>query len=152
VTGRPEPAVAVLGLAFKPETDDVREAPALEIIASLIKAGVQVRAHDPVAMENTRRHLPHVAYCPDAYAAASGADALLLATEWREYRLLDWREIRAAMRGTLVIDGRNALDGDLLSSLGFAYVGVGRPRAVSIHVNGHSLDYAAAFETHAVAD
>jgi UDPglucose 6-dehydrogenase len=139
VAGQPNPTVAVLGLAFKPGTDDVREAPALEIVADLIEAGIHVRAHDPVAVENARRALPHIAYCPDAYAAASGAHALLVATEWREYRSLDWRAIRDLMRGTLVIDGRNVLDGALLSSLGFAYAGVGRPPAAAAHLNGYYL-------------
>jgi UDPglucose 6-dehydrogenase len=148
VSGRPEATVAVLGLAYKPGTDDVREAPALEIVAGLIEAGIHVRAHDPVAAENARRTLPNIAFCPDVYATASGAHALLLATEWHEYRSLDWRAIRHAMRGTLVIDGRNALDAALLSSLGFDYVGVGRPPINSIRSNGYLVDRAAAFEAH----
>ena len=154
VTGQHEATVAVLGLAFKPGTDDVREAPALEIIASLIEAGITVRAHDPVAVENARRTLPNIASCPDVYTAASGADALLLATEWCEYRSIDWVAIREAMRGTLVIDGRNTLDGALLSSLGFAYVGVGRPPAASVHVHDHMLDqvHAAGAHVAGVAD
>lgn len=103
-------------------------------------------------MEDTRRHLPHIAYCSDVYAAASGADALLLATEGRESRLLDWREIQAAMCGMLVIDGRNALDGALLCSIGFAYDSVGRPPAVSVHEISHSRDYAAVFDAPVVTD
>ena len=152
VAGRPEATVAVLGLAFKPGTDDVREAPALEIVAGLIEAGVHVRAHDPVAAENAHRALPNIANCPDAYAAASGADALLLATEWGEYQSLDWPAIRNVMRGTLVIDGRNILDGTLLSSLGFTYVGIGRTPVNSVHSNGYLLDHVTAREAHAVAD
>jgi UDPglucose 6-dehydrogenase len=152
VTGQPEATVAVLGLAFKPGTDDVREAPALEIIASLIEAGITVRAHDPVAVENARRTLPNFASCSDVYAAVSGADALLLATEWLEYRSLDWQAIRSAMRGTLVVDGRNALDGALLSSLGFDYVGIGRTLSDSVHMNGYVLDHAHAVGALAGAD
>jgi UDPglucose 6-dehydrogenase len=152
VTGQPEATVAVLGLAFKPGTDDVREAPALEIVAGLIEAGVHVRAHDPAAVENVRRILPSITFCPDAYAATTSADAVLLATEWCEYRSLDWRAIRNAMRGTLVVDGRNALDGALLSSLGFSYVGVGRPLATSAYVNDCLLDNAHAVGALAGAD
>jgi len=152
VTGQHEATVAVLGLAFKPGTDDVREAPALEIVGSLIEAGIHVHAHDPVAVENARRHVPNIDYCPDVYAAASGADALLLATEWCEYRSIDWRAIRDAMRGTLVIDGRNALDGALLSSLGFAYVGIGRTPVASVHMNDYFLDQVQAGEPLSVAD
>jgi UDPglucose 6-dehydrogenase len=121
-----DPTIAVLGLAFKPDTDDIREAPALEIIARLTATGARVRAHDPVAIGNARRVLPHVDYCADPYRVARGADVLLLATEWPMYRNLDWAAIRTQVRGNVVVDGRNALDGDFLAGLGFCYVPVGR--------------------------
>jgi UDPglucose 6-dehydrogenase len=118
--------VAVLGLAFKPDTDDIRESPSIDIIGRLVDAGVRVRAHDPVAMGNARRLLPTVRYCDEPYDAARGSDALLLATEWAEYRKLDWQRMHALMRGHTVVDGRNHLDGTRLSGLGFRYLSVGR--------------------------
>lgn len=123
----PRATITVLGVAFKPDTDDIREAPAIEIIQRLIEAGVDVRAHDPVAMDHARRLLPDVRWCVDAYEAAWGSDALLLATEWGEYRDLDWRAMRDQMRGWKVLDGRNALDGEAMATLGFTYHSVGRP-------------------------
>jgi UDPglucose 6-dehydrogenase len=122
----PDTTVAVLGLAFKPNTDDIREAPALEIIGQLLEAGIRVRAHDPIAMDNARRVLPNIEWCMDAYDAAKGSDAVLLATEWREYLDLDWRLMRDLMPGRVVLDGRNVLDGGALASLGFTYLSIGR--------------------------
>jgi UDPglucose 6-dehydrogenase len=119
-------SVAVLGLAFKPHTDDLRGSPALDIIGRLLEQGVHVRAHDPQAMEAARRHLANVEYVHDPYAAATGADAVLLATEWPEYLQLDWVRIRTLMRGRLVLDGRNVLHGDRLTELGFEFRSFGR--------------------------
>lgn len=131
------PTVAVLGLAFKPGTDDVRESPALDIIVRLLDAGIDVQAHDPVAMESARRVVSDVKYCDDAYGALSGADAVLLATEWDEYRDLDWRRVLTLMHGRTVVDGRNHLDGKLLRSFGFRYESVGRrtPAARALALN-----------------
>ena len=134
------PTVGVLGLAFKPNTDDIREAPALDIISRLLEQGVRVRAHDPVAMGNARRLLPSVVYCEDAYDVATNSDALLLATEWHDYITLDWSEIRSRMRGTLVLDGRNALDGSFLLELGFTYTSFGRSPNGQPHPNGRAVD------------
>ena len=131
VRNQPHATVGVLGLAFKPDTDDVRSAPALEIIARLLEEGALVRAHDPVAMTNACRVLPEVQYCRDAYDVATGCDAVLLATEWPEYLSLDWRRIRSRMRGRVVLDGRNALDAAALSALGIDYRAFGRPAAAS---------------------
>ncbi len=125
--GALEPTVAVLGLSFKPETDDLRGSPALAVIRQLVTAGVHIRAHDPRAMEHARLLVPEVHYAQDPYNAAAGADALLLATEWPEYLQLDWRRMRTTMRGSLVLDGRNALHRGLLTSLGFDYRSFGRP-------------------------
>jgi len=137
----PDTAVAVLGLAFKPDTDDIREAPALDIICQLLAAGIRVRAHDPIAMNNARRVLPNVRWCSDAYEAAKGSDAILLATEWSDYRTLEWRLVRDLMRGRVVLDGRNVLDGRALASLGFTYLSIGRlplrPAPTLIAVAGH---------------
>lgn len=136
VDGVPGATVGVLGLAFKPETDDVRDAPALDIIMRLLEAGIQVRAHDPVAAPNARLLLPGVHYCKDAYGVANSSDALLLATEWPEYLALNWKEVRSLMRGRVVLDGRNVLDGSMLTALGFKYLSFGRPE--SPNSNGHS--------------
>ena len=127
--------VCVLGLAFKPNTDDVRGAPALDVIRRLLEEGVRVRAHDPVAMANACGVLPNVDYCRDAYDAAIGSDALLLATEWPDYLTLDWKRMRSLMRGGLLLDGRNALNGRLLSAMGFTYLSFGR--SGSLASNGH---------------
>jgi len=125
-TPGPTRTVAVLGLAFKPNTDDLRGSPALDVIGRLLEEGVHVRAHDPQAMAVARAHLPNVEYVEDAYAAATGADALLLATEWPEYLQLDWGMIGALMRGRLVLDGRNVLHGDRLTEAGIEYRSFGR--------------------------
>jgi UDPglucose 6-dehydrogenase len=125
-TNRNRRTVAVLGLSFKPDTNDVRDSPAIDIISRLVNRGVRVRAHDPVAIEDARRLLPDVCYCDEPYDAARGSDAILLATEWSDYRKLDWRRMYALMRAHTVVDGRNYLDGVRLSELGFRYVSVGR--------------------------
>jgi UDPglucose 6-dehydrogenase len=126
VLSKPDPTVAVLGLAFKPDTDDLREAPALDVIRMLVDAGVRVRAHDPQAMENARPIVPEITYCANAYEAAKGADLLFLATEWREYVALDWKRIRAVMNSAVVFDGRHVLDKLALSEVGFEYLSFGR--------------------------
>jgi UDPglucose 6-dehydrogenase len=120
--------VAVLGLAFKPNTDDVRDAPALAIIRRLRERGAAVRAHDPIANARARAELGDagVAYCDDMYATVAGADAVLLATEWNEFRALDFARCAAAMRGDLLVDGRNVFDPDKVRAAGLRYAGVGR--------------------------
>ena len=127
LAGVPDATAGVLGLAFKPHTDDVRESPALAVLARLVDDGVVVRAHDPVAIANAQRAIPSARYCSDPYAAAVGADVLLLATEWPLYRELDWARMLRRMRGNTVLDARNALDGPALTALGFEYLSIGRP-------------------------
>jgi UDPglucose 6-dehydrogenase len=134
VSGIEEPVVAILGLAFKPNTDDVRGSPALGIARQLLAEGVIVRAHDPFALINASRVLPDVQYHEDAYSALDGADAVLLATEWEEYCSLDWVLVRESMRGKTVVDGRNSLNRVLLNELGFCYWSFGR----AIHTNGNA--------------
>jgi UDPglucose 6-dehydrogenase len=119
--------IGVLGLAFKPNTDDVRFAPAIEVVRCLQTERAVVRATDPVAIEKARAVLPGVDFVEDAYRAASGADALLLLTEWAEYRALDWNRIRDEMARPLVIDGRNALSPAEMRALGFEYDCFGKP-------------------------
>lgn len=120
--------IAVWGLSFKPETDDIREAPALVVIRLLLDAGAEVRAYDPVAMDECRHRHPGlgIAYAATMYEAAEGADALVLMTEWKQFRMPDWSRLHAAMRGALVVDGRNIFDREELAAAGFRYRGIGK--------------------------
>lgn len=121
--------IGVLGLAFKPDTDDVRGAPAIHICRRLLEAGAVVQAYDPAAMPNSRRVLndENVVFCPDAYAAAAGVDALWIATEWNEFRDIELARIKSAMRVPLLFDSRNLFDPEKARALGFRYFGTGRP-------------------------
>ncbi len=118
--------IAVLGLAFKPETNDIRESPALDIIKDLLKAGARVRAYDPVAMIETAEVIPEVNYADDEYSAVTGADALVLVTEWNQFRALDMKRIRDLMKTGKVADLRNIYEPEDMRELGFEYVGIGR--------------------------
>ncbi len=123
-------AVAVWGLAFKAETDDVRESPALVLVEALLEAGATVRVHDPAARETARRQLgDRVTYAPHAFDALGGADALAIVTEWLEYRNPDFTRIKQLMRQPLIVDGRNLYDPTRLGKLGFTYDSIGRPLA-----------------------
>jgi UDPglucose 6-dehydrogenase len=118
--------IGALGLAFKPNTDDVRDSPAIIIIAKLIEAGAAVQAYDPVAMDNAKRLLSKLSTCSDPYAVASGSDALIVLTEWDEFKWLDFGKIKALLKNPVVVDTRNCLDPKLLRQMGFLYEGVGR--------------------------
>ena len=118
--------VGLLGLAFKPNTDDLREAPSLDIARVLIAAGADVRAYDPAAMAGARELLPAIVYSADPYALADGADGLVLVTEWNEFRQLDLGRVKASMRRPVMVDGRNIYDPAMMRSLGFTYRGIGR--------------------------
>ena len=119
--------IGVLGLSFKPETDDMREAPALPIVSALVAEGATVRAFDPAAMEQARTVLPaEVVYCSDAWDAASGAECLVLLTEWNQFRSLDLVRLRDCMRRPLVVDLRNVYEPDRVREAGFDYHSVGR--------------------------
>ncbi|MBV9958586.1 MAG: UDP-glucose/GDP-mannose dehydrogenase family protein, partial [Acidobacteria bacterium] len=118
--------IAVLGLSFKPETDDMREAPSIEIIRGLVERGAQVRAYDPAAMEEARKCLPDIAYAEDEYAAVAGADALVFMTEWNQFRALNMERVKELMRSPRIADLRNIYEPEDLRELGFDYVGVGR--------------------------
>jgi UDPglucose 6-dehydrogenase len=124
--------IALLGLAFKPDTDDMREASSLVLSARLQADGAHVRAFDPIAESEARRLIPGVDLADDALDAVTDADAVVLVTEWREFRELDWDEVASAMRGTLVVDGRNALDADAVRAAGLLYEGVGRGTVTSL--------------------
>jgi UDPglucose 6-dehydrogenase len=118
--------ITLLGLAFKPNTDDMREATSLVLSARLQAAGARVTAYDPVAEEEARHLLRGVAFADGGMAAVKGADAVVLVTEWQEFRELDWAEVAAAMAGTVVVDGRNALDSAAVRAAGLTYEGIGR--------------------------
>jgi UDPglucose 6-dehydrogenase len=118
--------IAILGLAFKPETDDMREAPAIDIINGLLERGSAVRAYDPVAMHEAAAVLPGVSYSADEYEAVTNADALVFVTEWNQFRALDMRRIRDLMRVPRIADLRNIYDPADMRELGFEYIGVGR--------------------------
>ena len=121
--------IGVLGIAFKPNTDDIRLAPAVEVIRRLLAEGVTVRATDPEAMERARHVFPDLCYSADPYEVARGSDALLILTEWDQYRRLDWKKIRGEMARPLVIDARNMLRPAEMKAIGFEYVSFGRPDA-----------------------
>ena len=118
--------VGVLGLAFKPNTDDMREAKSLDVIADLLASGATVKAYDPIAMENTKGVFPHIAYGANAYEVAAGADALVIVTEWNEFKLLNFERLQQIMARPLILDGRNLYDPERLRRLGFEYHSVGR--------------------------
>jgi UDPglucose 6-dehydrogenase len=119
--------IALWGLAFKPNTDDVRFAPSIGLVKSLLDEGADVRAYDPEAMEKAKSVIPNITYCSNPYQAAEGADAIVVVTEWDEFRRLDWNRLRTAVERPLVVDGRNMLDAQELARHGFHYVSVGRP-------------------------
>ena len=118
--------IAVLGLAFKPETDDMRDSPTIPIIKGLQRLGASIRAYDPQAMDNARGIFEDVTYCADAYSTADSADALVLATEWNEFRALNFDRISAALRQPVLVDLRNVYDPHRMRAHGFAYTSVGR--------------------------
>ena len=122
--------VAVLGLAFKPNTDDLRDAKSLEVIEGLLAENATVRTYDPIAMDNTRKIFPHIQYCDNAYQSAAGAHALAVVTEWNEFKFLDLARVKETMAEPIIFDGRNIYDPQRMRRLGFEYHCVGRPPVV----------------------
>src|SRR5574344_493955 len=120
--------IALWGLAFKPETDDMREAPSVVTANLLIKAGAKVRAYDPVAIEESKKHYlkETIYYAKDIYDASQGADAIALLTEWKQFRLPNWKDIKNSMRGNIFVDGRNIYDRDEMKTNGFNYQSIGK--------------------------
>ncbi len=119
--------VAVLGLTFKPNTDDMREAPSIPLITALHDMGAKVRAYDPAGMEQAKQVLPGVTYCENPYACAKGADALVIVTEWEEFRALDLEQLKSMMAQPVIVDLRNIYRPEDMAKLGFVYRSVGRP-------------------------
>ncbi|OGH30834.1 MAG: UDP-glucose 6-dehydrogenase [Candidatus Levybacteria bacterium RIFCSPHIGHO2_02_FULL_42_12] len=118
--------IGVLGLAFKPDTDDMRDAPSIPVINALIKEGAMIASYDPVAMDNAKAILRNVKFCNDPYAVAKDSDLLIVMTEWNEFRQLDSKKIYSLMRSPNILDGRNVYDKKQMEKLGFVYQGVGR--------------------------
>ena len=118
--------VAVLGLTFKPETDDMREAPSIPIVTGLLDMGAKVRAHDPVGIEQARKELPDIEYCDDPYECVAGADAMVVVTEWVQYRTLDLERLKGLLRQPVVVDLRNIYRPEDMAAHGFSYESVGR--------------------------
>jgi UDPglucose 6-dehydrogenase len=118
--------VAVLGLTFKPDTDDMREAPSIPLVTGLLDMGAKVRAHDPVGMEQARKELPDIEYCEDPYLCVRGADAMVVVTEWVQYRTLDLERLKDEMAQPVVVDLRNIYRPEDMAAHGFVYESVGR--------------------------
>jgi len=118
--------VGILGLAFKPDTDDIRQAPSMDIIEEIKRLGGRVKAYDPKAIPNAKKMLDGIDYCKSAYRAAQGADAVVLVTEWDEFKGLDLCRLKSLMKGTVFVDGRNLFDVDTMEKLGFEYYCIGR--------------------------
>ena len=123
--------IALLGLAFKPNTDDMRDAKSIDVIGKLLAEGAIIQAYDPIAMDNCRRIFPQIAYCENPYEAAAGASAILLVTEWNEFRFLNFDRIKEVVERPVIFDGRNMYDPQRMRRLGFEYYGIGRA------TNGH---------------
>ena len=132
--------VAVLGLTFKPNTDDMRDAPSIPLITALLDNGAKVRAYDPVGMEQAKKMMPELIYCADAYDCARGAEAVVICTEWEQFRALDLDQLRQVMVGKpAVVDLRNIYDPKTICASGFVYAGVGRGDGFSPNVSNVSL-------------
>jgi UDPglucose 6-dehydrogenase len=119
--------IAVLGLTFKPDTDDMRDAPSIPLVTGLIDMGANVKAFDPVGMEQAKSELPSIAYCEDAYSCAQGADALVIVTEWVQFRALDLDRLKSVMAKPVIVDLRNIYRPEEMEAAGFVYESVGRP-------------------------
>ena len=118
--------IGILGLSFKLNTDDMRDAPAVEIIHLLENEGAHIQAYDPQAMQNAKKELPEITLCADPYQTAEDVDALILATEWNEFKQLDFERILELMSTPVLVDGRNLWDSQRLRSMGFTYFGIGQ--------------------------
>ncbi|HDP16345.1 MAG TPA: UDP-glucose/GDP-mannose dehydrogenase family protein, partial [Candidatus Omnitrophica bacterium] len=119
-------AIGILGLAFKPETDDMRSAPSIDIINALKDAGADIKVYDPKAMKKAKSFLKGVTYCKDLYDTAKGSDCLAIVTEWHEFEVMDLKRVKKLMKNPLIADGRNIFDPVKMKALGFRYISIGR--------------------------
>jgi len=122
----------VLGLSFKPQTDDIRDSVGVDFAKFLVEKGAMVKAFDPIAMDKAKETLSGVEFCPDLWSAVENADAIVIATEWNEFRTMNLNRLKDRMRGNLIVDLKNIYEPDAMRDLGFVHVGVGRgtpPRA-----------------------
>lgn len=124
--------IAVLGVTFKPNTDDMRDSPSLDIIPALQRAGATIRAFDPEGMHEAKKLLDDVIWCDTAYECMGGADALTIITEWNEFRALDLTRVKKLLRQPVMVDLRNIYDPNAMSDAGFTYVSIGRPATVKV--------------------
>jgi UDPglucose 6-dehydrogenase len=124
--GLDDKVIGILGISFKPNTDDIRDAPSLEVIHLLQNEGAIIQAYDPQAMDNAKKEVKRVKFCENPYQVAEGADALILATEWNEFKQIDFKKIHTLMRQHIILDGRNLWNPDLVRSQGFKYYDIGR--------------------------
>jgi UDPglucose 6-dehydrogenase len=135
--------IAVLGLAFKPGTDDTRESPSVRIVDRLLSEGAALRLHDPKAMQLLAKVFPsqegRLTYCESPYSAANNAHALLILTDWPEYRHLEWSQIRSTMQLPLIVDGRNLLDPATIRNAEFEYISIGRPEQLAFQGTASSV-------------
>ncbi len=118
--------IGILGLSFKPDTDDMRDAPSIVVINKLQKSGARIKAFDPIAMDNAKKILKNVEFCNDSYSVAKGSDLIIVVTEWNEFRQLDLQKIKKLMKNPILLDARNIYDPKFIKDLGFTYLGVGR--------------------------
>ncbi len=123
VTGK---TIGILGLSFKPDTDDMRDAPSIIVINNLAAEGAKIKAYDPIAMDNAKKILKHIEFCREPYSAAKGCDILIIMTEWNEFRQLNLAKIKDSMRKPILLDGRNIYEPNKVREMGFIYTGVGR--------------------------
>jgi UDPglucose 6-dehydrogenase len=123
--------IAVLGITFKPNTDDMREAPSIPLITALQDMGAEIRAFDPVGMPQAKKVMQGVTFCNSAYACAKGAHALVIVTEWEQFRALDLKEMSSLMASPVIVDLRNIYSPDEVKRYGFHYCGVGRPKPLA---------------------
>ena len=119
--------IGILGLTFKPNTDDMRESPTIPVIRGLQERGAEIQGYDPAGMEQAKQYVPDIAYKKDLYAVAEGADALILATEWNQFRTINWERVKKLLRRPIVVDLRNIYDPQRMQASGFHYTSVGRP-------------------------
>ncbi len=118
--------IGILGLSFKPDTDDMRDAPSIAVIKHLVEKGAQVKVFDPIAMENAKKIIQNISYCKDSYEAATDSDLVIIMTEWNEFRQIDLARIKEIMKKPVLLDGRNIYDPEKMRNLGFIYQGIGR--------------------------